>query len=234
MKVVPLPGSESTLIIPRCSETILWQMASPSPVPFGLVVKNGVKSCSSLLLVHPRAVVADFDCDHTGAPLPLLGHAVVGYDPAGNLNRPDFAHRFHRVLDQVQKKLGQKRFICQYRRDTGVELLPKSELSCSHRPFLQDQDVTQDLVQVDLAEVQFSGRGQFQKFLDDPVHPAHFLEHYPGIVAQFALFGKFLLQELRGALDPAERVLDFMGKSCRQCAEGGEPGRPGAPPAPGP
>ncbi len=39
VKVEPFPGLLSTRTAPPCSCMMLWQMASPSPVPFSLVVK---------------------------------------------------------------------------------------------------------------------------------------------------------------------------------------------------
>ena len=78
-------------------------------------------------------------------------------------------------------------------------------------------------MQVDPAQLQFTGGCQFQQLFYNPVDPAHFLDHNPGIFPQFASRGEFLFQQLGGAFDPAERVLDFMGQSRRYGPERGEP-----------
>src|SRR5271157_3996966 len=45
-KIVPFPASLRTEIFPPCSSTILATSASPSPTPFGFVVKNGLNTLS--------------------------------------------------------------------------------------------------------------------------------------------------------------------------------------------
>ena len=54
------PGSLSTVICPPCSSTILDTIASPSPTPSGLVVKNGLK-IFSMLRVDAGAAIDDRD-----------------------------------------------------------------------------------------------------------------------------------------------------------------------------
>ena len=54
-KTLPLPGSLSTVILPPCSSTILETMASPSPTPLGLVVKNGLKMRVQVLGLDARS-----------------------------------------------------------------------------------------------------------------------------------------------------------------------------------
>ena len=68
---LPLPGSLSTVILPPCSSTILETMASPSPTPSGLVVKNGLKMVSRCSGSMPRAAVdhRDFRDAFAGAGL---------------------------------------------------------------------------------------------------------------------------------------------------------------------
>ena len=45
--VVPLSGTLSTLMVPPCFRIICRQRLRPIPVPSGLVVKKGMKACSS-------------------------------------------------------------------------------------------------------------------------------------------------------------------------------------------
>ena len=44
MNTVPWPGAARNVTVPPWSSMILCVMASPSPVPPGLVVKNGLKT----------------------------------------------------------------------------------------------------------------------------------------------------------------------------------------------
>lgn len=44
MNFEPFPTLLSTIILPPCASTSLLHIASPNPVPFDLVVKNGLKS----------------------------------------------------------------------------------------------------------------------------------------------------------------------------------------------
>ena len=59
-KTLPLPSSLSTAILPPCSSTILETIASPSPTPSGLVVKNGLKMVSMCFgsMPAPRSITA--------------------------------------------------------------------------------------------------------------------------------------------------------------------------------
>src|ERR1019366_6468957 len=59
-KMLPLPGSLSTAILPPCSSTILATIARPSPTPAGLVVKKGLKMsfiCAAPMPT-PRSITA--------------------------------------------------------------------------------------------------------------------------------------------------------------------------------
>jgi len=56
--VVPLPTSDSTAILPPCPEDALTRHR-PRPVPFALVVKNGLKQLREHVARDSRAVIRD-------------------------------------------------------------------------------------------------------------------------------------------------------------------------------
>ena len=58
LNVVPSFSWLSTRIVPRCSCTIWYESASPSPTPRSLVVKKGVKMSCKMLLLDPGPGVA--------------------------------------------------------------------------------------------------------------------------------------------------------------------------------
>ena len=81
---VPRPGALSTVMSPPWRSTIFFTMDMPSPVPEGLVVKNGRKILSRVLGRDPDAVVdhlhdgavaldEEIDLDASAAPARLDG-----------------------------------------------------------------------------------------------------------------------------------------------------------------
>ena len=85
------------MIRPPCSRTICRLMESPSPVPAGLVVKNGSKILSIDLLGDPAAGVAEGDLD---------GQArAIAPDRAGHPELPSPVHRLDGVEHDVQEDL---------------------------------------------------------------------------------------------------------------------------------
>ena len=83
----PSSGEVATSIAPPCASTKRREVGSPSPVPFGLVVKNGSNRCARASARQARAVVGDLD----DAPRRRAPPTVTG----------DVLPRFDRVLDQV-------------------------------------------------------------------------------------------------------------------------------------
>ena len=61
VNLVPPSGGESTSMRPPCSPTICWTRASPSPVPFALVEKNGSKM-HGVQLASDKNSLADAWC----------------------------------------------------------------------------------------------------------------------------------------------------------------------------
>ena len=80
MKRAPCPGAESTVTEPACASTIRWTVASPSPVPSGLVVKNGVKSFSWSAGRDAGAVILDRQLGAASVPRPA-GHPAPSRAP---------------------------------------------------------------------------------------------------------------------------------------------------------
>ena len=64
MNVLPLSGSEVTVICPLCNTVICLHNASPMPEPPGLVVKKGrkIRSVTSGSIPSPLSVMVNFHC----------------------------------------------------------------------------------------------------------------------------------------------------------------------------
>ena len=56
LKVVPFPLADSTAMCPPCLFTTEYDTASPSPLAFSLVVKNGSKTLERFFLGMPDPV----------------------------------------------------------------------------------------------------------------------------------------------------------------------------------
>ena len=120
VNVVPAPGCDCTSIVPPAFWTMLWLMASPSPVPCVFVVKNGIEQVAQDLRRDARPGVAHAHLDE----LRLVGERTArrgrpprragGTAPARErrtavdtviLPRP--IHRLDRVLHQVHENLAE-------------------------------------------------------------------------------------------------------------------------------
>lgn len=97
--VVPSPGRLSSVIVPPCASTMRSTIASPSPVPLGRVVKNGV---FARLLTWDRFLSRIAYRHHRARRVVLR----VGRDR--HRQRADAAHRLDGVSDQVVEDLAEQ------------------------------------------------------------------------------------------------------------------------------
>ena len=66
MKVAPSPGCERTSMVPPWFSMMRWLIGSPRPVPFSLVVKNGMNRFLRSPAGMPDAGVAEAHLEEGG------------------------------------------------------------------------------------------------------------------------------------------------------------------------
>ena len=93
MKAVPSPSMDCTLVVPPCSSAMVLQMASPSPVPWDLVVK---KVKQSVL----------FRGGNVAAGVPDGKHNVIAIGAGADLDASAGGSGVQRVDQQVHKGRG--------------------------------------------------------------------------------------------------------------------------------
>ncbi len=92
LKVVPLPSSDSTVIVPLCRSTILRHMDNPNPC-------LSLWSCRTVRIASPGLLV--------GYLSPYLVHRVLLYhsQPVSPGLIPLLTHGFHPIASQIKHNL---------------------------------------------------------------------------------------------------------------------------------
>ena len=120
-----------------------------------------------------------------------------------------FRRRFGRVLDQVEEHLHQLVLVAEHRRQGGVVVL--DELHVAAEPVLgQAAGAVEYLVDVDRFALQRAAVGEHVHAIDQAADTVRLVADEAGQRLVLGLGG--LLQQLGGAANPRQGVLDLMGQ----------------------
>ena len=172
------------------------------------------------VVADPGAVVLDLDHDRQFDALPAVRDPQR--QPVGVLGRqPDLAalagHRLRGVLDQVQEHLDQLVAVAVDRGQRGIVALDEADLA-PEAALGEAPHVLEHQVDVDRAALDRLAVGELLHVVDQTADPIRLLADQPD--QRPLVLGDAALEQLRGAADPRQRVLDLMRQSGGEARHG--------------
>ena len=144
-----------------------WLMASPRPVPFFLVVKNGSNSRPRFSRAMPTPVSWMWMCN-------LACSRFAFRDFRGDRQHAVRAHRLQRVEQQVHERLLQLRVVAAHRVRLGLVMALQGNRFSADLVLQQPQRMVEQLMHVHGRESRALGRGKPQHLRHNGVDALQF------------------------------------------------------------
>ena len=185
-------------------------MASPRPVPWARVVKNGSKMCASL---------------SAGIPGPVSLTVTTTWPPVRARRDRHLSlvvHDLDRVQDEVQEDLLHLSPVRLDDRDVVAEVADDLDRGVFRVVPEHVEDPLDEAVKIGRDQVHRLGAGEQQEIVDGPAQPVDLMDDLDADVVTRVPLGVALEEDLAAAPDARQRVSDLVGHHRRQLADGGQ------------
>ena len=139
----------------------------------------------------------------------------VGIDAADRRHPSALVDGFGAILDQVKEEAGDQRFIGKEQRQARIDIEDELDAAAAMLFPLQQHNIVEDGVQVDRRQLQGARGSKIHEFGEEIADAADFADHHLGIFTEIVTVVEFAVEKLRGAANPAERILDLVGETGR-------------------
>ena len=216
------PSSTPTSMRPSCASTIFRTIASPSPEPCGLVVKNGLKilSTTSAGIPGPLSVTSTCTIGPCGSP-PAGPSSFSG--ERDDADRAVAAERLERVRQQVREDLPQLVRIALDRRQMLRAIHADLHVAARHVALGHRHRVADRVGDRDPFHLQPDRPDEIEHLEHDGVGHLGFLDDVAEDRLRIRRVGQLPLEDPRHHLDAGERILHFVRDRRRHLAERRQP-----------
>ena len=221
---MPPPVGAFMSMRPSCAFTILRTIASPSPVPCGLVVKNGLKIRVHHVGRHARAVVDDVDLHHRADERFAAGRRLFFRQLVASMRTAPLPFiASNALITQVREELPQlMRIALNRRRSLGHGERRRRRRRAARGSSASAIASLNDVVERHVLDLQPDRPHELQHLEDDGVGHLRFLDDVAEDGLRVLRLGQLALEDARHDLDAGERILDLVRDGRRHLAEGGE------------
>ena len=199
-------------------------MARPSPVPCGLVLKNGLKIRSMSSRRNARAGVTHFHDDLRRLRIDRAHRLVLaGQQPGADVDVALAAERFEGVREQVREQLAQLVRVGQQLRHVRFDDRVDRHRAAPHLAFGQRDRILDHFVERRALDLQLNRPHELQHLDDDGVGHLGFFDDVVQRLERVLAVGHLALEHAGHDLDARERVLDLVRDGRGHLAERRQP-----------